>query len=213
MMRKFFPFRVILKGCLPSALCVFLLSAQQVSAGPQAPGTAQSADQNSDADAKAAARKKKFEEDKRRLESAESQPAADSRDPQQTLFISPVLVNMLVQDTQKFSLFDIEGHNLTSKAEWSLSNTYVADLTFDGIPMITAKDHGTVTVRARVGSLSTEASVTVLSGDKLPVGTIRWQAPKIPGFKPTGIVQAVPTGGNRRAAGTPVNPAPPNPPK
>jgi len=99
---------------------------------------------------------------------------------------------MLAHDTQRFSLFDIEGHNLTSKAEWSLSNSYVADLTTDGVPTITSKDHGTVTVRARVGGLSAEASVTVLPGDKLPIGTIRWQAPTIPGYKTTQIIQAVP---------------------
>ena len=187
-----------------------LLSTLPMGAGPQSSSSSQSAAQSSDAAAKAAARKKKFEEEKQRLENADSQPEVPA-DPQQTLFISPVLVNMLVQDTQRFSLFDVEGHNLTAKAEWSLSNSYVADLTFDGSPMITAKDHGTVTVRARVGSLSTEANVTVLPGDKLPVGTIRWAAPKMPGFKPAGIAQAVPSSGTRPTT-TPANPPPANPP-
>jgi hypothetical protein len=154
--------------------------------------TTQTADGNSDAAAKAAARKKKFEEEKQRLESSESQHAPASSDAQQTLLISPVLVNMLIHDTQRFSLFDVQGHNLTAKAEWSLSNSYVADLTTDGVPTITAKDHGTVTVRARVGGVTAESSITVHPGDKLPVGTIRWQAPAVPGYKTTQIIQAVP---------------------
>ena len=154
--------------------------------------TTQSPDANSDAAAKAAARKKKFEEEKQRLESTEGQHVPATGDAQQTLLISPILVNMLVHDTQRFSLFDVQGHNLTAKAEWSLSNSYVADLTTDGVPTITAKDHGTVTVRARVGGVTAESSITVHPGDKLPVGTIRWQAPAVPGFKTTQIIQAVP---------------------
>jgi hypothetical protein len=162
------------------------------SAQPPGSSASQTGDASSDAAAKAAARKKKFEEEKRRLESSEGQHASVPDDRQQTLLLSPILVNMLVHDTQRFSLFDVDGHNLTAKAEWTLSNSYVADLTTDGVPTITAKDTGTVTVRARVGALSAEASVTVHTGDKLPVGTIRWQAPAVPGYKTTQIIQAVP---------------------
>jgi hypothetical protein len=182
------------------ALLCFLpsrLAAQSQPAGSSSTQTAgsspsQTTDASSEAAAKAAARKKKFEEEKQRLESSEGQHASAPDDPQQTLLLSPILVNMLVHDTQRFSLFDVDGHNLTSKAEWTLSNSYVADLTTDGVPTITAKATGTVTVRARVGALSAEASVTVHPGDKLPVGTIRWQAPAVPGHKTTQIIQAVP---------------------
>jgi hypothetical protein len=183
-LRKLWPLAI---GSLLCSLPLHLAKAQSASTS-----TAQSADANSDAAAKAAARKKKFEEEKQRLESSESQHAPAAGDAQQTLLISPILVNMLVHDTQRFSLFDVQGHNLTAKAEWSLSNSYVADLTTDGVPTITAKDHGTVTVRARVGGLTAESSITVHPGDKLPVGTIRWQAPAVPGYKTTQIIQAVP---------------------
>jgi hypothetical protein len=114
------------------------------------------------------------------------------------LSISPVLVNILVNERQGFSLFDDAGHNLTSKAEWTLSDSYVPELTTTGTLAITAKDSGTVIVRARVGMRSAEASVTVNSGDRLPTGTIRWQAPKPKGnFKPQQIVIAVPSGNVR----------------
>jgi hypothetical protein len=76
---------------------------------------------------------------------------------------------------------------------WSLSNSYVADLAPDAMPTITAKDHGTVTLRARVGSRESECEVKVYEGSSLPIGAIRWQAPKIPNFTAKRIVQAVPT--------------------
>jgi hypothetical protein len=107
---------------------------------------------------------------------------------------------MLVHETQGFSLFDSAGHNLTSKAEWTLSNSYVADLTVNGTPTITTKDAGTLTVYARVGGRTAEASVTVHPGDTLPIGTIRWQAPKVRSFKAKQIVIAVPSSGSSPAA-------------
>jgi hypothetical protein len=117
------------------------------------------------------------------------------------LSISPVLVNILVHETQGFSLFDNAGHNLTSKAEWTLSNSYVAHLTTTGTPTITSKYVGTVTVHARMGSRTADASVTVHPGDSLAIGTIRWQAPKAPGtFKAKQIVIAVPSSGRTPAA-------------
>ncbi|MFZ0580070.1 MAG: hypothetical protein WA690_24190 [Candidatus Acidiferrales bacterium] len=162
-----------------------------------------SASPSSDAAAKAVERKKRFEEEEKRLENAESAQAVSK--PEATsasaddMSISPVLVNMLVHETQGFSLFDNAGHNLTSKAEWTLSNSYVADLSTNGTPTITSKDVGTVTVYARVGSHTTEASVNVLPGDTLPIGTIRWQAPKVRNFKAKQIVIAVPSSGRTPA--------------
>lgn len=200
--KRRFVFLVKLPPIAIGALLCFLplrfaaaLSQPASSSSTQTAGSSssQTTDANSDAAARAAARKKKFEEEKQRLESSEGQHAPAPEDPQQTLLLSPILVNMLVHDTQRFSLFDVGGHKLTEKAEWTLSNSYVADLTMDGgVPMITAKDTGTVNVRARVGALSAEAAVTVHPGDKLPVGTIRWQAPAVPGHKTTQIIQAVP---------------------
>lgn len=157
------------------------------------PTTQQAQDQKADEAAKAAARRKRFEEEKKRLENADPKSESATNDPQQSLCVSPVLVNMLVGESQGFSVSDAEGHNLTSQAEWSLSNSYVAELKTGGVPPITAKDHGTVRVRARIGSRSAEAEVTVHSGDTLPAGTIRWQACKTPGFTPKKIVQAVPS--------------------
>ncbi|MGA8038392.1 MAG: hypothetical protein WA823_16925 [Candidatus Acidiferrales bacterium] len=155
----------------------------------------------SDAAAKAAERKKRFEEAEKRLEAADgshaSDPAPSDSKPgsPDDISISPVLVNMLIGETQSFSLFDAAGHNLTQKADWSLSNSYVAEMQGNGVPTIVSKDAGTVTVHARVGMRSTDATVTVHPGSSLPIGTIRWQAPPVKGFKPVQIIQAVPTAG------------------
>jgi hypothetical protein len=105
---------------------------------------------------------------------------------------------MRVPEIQGFSLFDNTGHNLTS--EWTLSNSYVADLSTNGIPTITSKYTGAITVYARLGSPTAEASVNVLPGDALPIGTIRWQAPGVRNFKAKQIVIAVPSSGRAPAA-------------
>ena len=100
---------------------------------------------------------------------------------------------MMVGDTHSFSAFDIDGRTVTSSAEWSLSNSYVADLSNGDGPTIMAKDHGTVTLRARIGGRTAEATITVTAQDKFTPGTILWSVPQIPGFKGSQIVQAVPS--------------------
>jgi hypothetical protein len=146
-----------------------------------------------DASAKAAARKKKFEEEKRRLEGAQSNSGEVPSDPDQTFFVSPAKVNMILGETQAFCAFDIEGKTLTGQAKWSVSDSYVAKLSGGVTPTITAMNHGTTIVRADAGGRSAEASITVVSGDKLAIGSIRWSAPEIPGFKTKKINPAVPS--------------------
>jgi hypothetical protein len=130
----------------------------------------------------AAARKKKFAEDKQRLEN-DGITSEDARtDPDQTLFVSPFKAGMVVGESRTFSVFDIDGKVLTAQAEWSVSDSIVADIAGVSDQPITAKSVGTVTVRARVGRRSAEATVTVYPGPKFPPTTIRWLAPPIPGF-------------------------------
>ena len=173
-----------------------LLGLATIAAGPmQAAAAQQSADstqtQTRTADtAKAAARKAKFDEDRRRLEGTE--PGVTSN-PGQTLFISPCKVGMLVGDSHSFSVFDIDGHDLTSSAEWSWSDSSLASFASRGAPTITSKYPGTVTVYARTGNQTAEATVTIFPGDKLAIGTVQWDTPVIPGYRGVKFVQAVPT--------------------
>jgi plastocyanin len=196
---------LVLVLCLPfPATFGFGVQAQSATSPVQ-----QNAAADPDAAAKAAARKQRFQEQEKALEENGSTHDAAEPDPQQTLFVSPALVGMVVGETQRFTVFDIEGHNLTSQAEWSLSNSYVADLAPDGSPRITAKDHGTVTVRARIGSRESECEVKVYEGSSLPIGAIRWRAPKIPNFSAIKIVQAAPTTSSPATSTKPETPVKP----
>lgn len=134
-----------------------------------------------DADGTSADRRKKFEEEKRRLENEGTLTEVPS-DPEQSFFVSPARATMLVGEAWLFSSFDIHAKTLTAESEWSTSSASVADVSTDHTGLITATAPGTAIIRARTGGRYAEATVTVLSGDKLPALTIRWLAPQIPGF-------------------------------
>jgi len=186
-------------GALAHALIVALVFAlvttiaDAQSASPaQPPAVAPSTVQASAA--QAAERKRKFEEDERRLENGDAGHDEDSSPPEQqpTLFVSPAEVGMLVNGQQSFTLFDISGRNVTSRATWSLSNSDVAVLVGGPAPTIVAREDGTVTLRAEVAGETSEAQIRVYR-DKLPMGAVLWREPKIPGYTAKQIVQAVPT--------------------
>lgn len=154
-----------------------------------------SATVSGDEAAKAAERKRRFEEQKRKLEEAEgaSKVAAETEvSPDQTLFVSPSVSNMLPGDFREFCAFDINGKILTREAEWTIDDPGIAALDVKEAPTITTRRPGKATLRARVGGQTAEAAIAVLDGDKLPDGTVKWSAPNYPGYKNKQIVQAVP---------------------
>ena len=149
-----------------------------------------------DAAAKAAERKRRFEEQKQKLEESEGVLKATAEtevNPDQTLFVSPSVTNMLPGEFREFCAFDIDGKILTGEAEWTIDDQGVATLNGRGAPTVTTHRSGKATLRARVGGRTAEASITVLEGDKLPDGTIQWSVPSYPGYKSKQIVQAVPS--------------------
>lgn len=147
-----------------------------------------------DAAAKATERKKRFEEQRRSLEEdATSNTEGRSGNAGQTLFISPKVVNMVLDDYQSFSAFDIDGKTMTNKVQWSISNSSVAELSTSGDPTIVSKSPGTATLRAHMGATYAEAKITVITGRALPIGSVRWSSGDIPGFKTTKILPAVPS--------------------
>ena len=157
-----------------------------------------------DAAAKAAERKKRFEETKKRLENSSSQPQSGGDSGSSCsystndLSLSPALVNMVVGETQRFSLFDLAGHKLTEKADWSVSDSSIADIRVEGGgPVLTSKQKGTVRVQARVDTHSAESTVNVIGAEDMKPGTIRWSLPPTPCGKIKGIAVAVPSGGAR----------------
>jgi hypothetical protein len=114
-------------------------------------------------------------------------------DPNQTLFISPAKVHMLVGEVQPFNAFDIDGRDLSTAVQWSLDDAKIAYPTSGASTEITAKAPGTVKMRAKIGGRTAEADITVVPGIKLPQGSKRWEAPAIPGYHSTQIVPAVPS--------------------
>ena len=154
----------------------------------------QTAADNSDAAAKAAARKAKFEEARKRLEQGADGPLREvPSDPNQTLFVSPAKVNMLLGESHAFCVFDIEGRDLTTSAEWTLGSSGVAVLQAGPVPEVVSKSTGSVTLSARIGGRIAEAEINVLTGDQMTPGTVKWSAAQIPGFRTNKMVQAVPS--------------------
>jgi hypothetical protein len=176
--------------------------AQTPSSQSGASSTSSSASPSSDSATKAADRKRRFEQEKERLESAGPRPQAPTQSAAQSdnchaspddLMLSPNLVNMLVGETQRFSLFSVAGHKLTSQADWSVSDSSTADLTVEGgVPVLTSKRTGSMRVSARVGGRSVEATINVIAPEDMKPGTVRWSSPSPPCTKPVRIVQAVP---------------------
>jgi hypothetical protein len=178
----------------------FLLAIPAVAAqAPQFPPANGDAPANQDAVAKAAARRKHFEEEKRHLEESDSAKPrgigsqVPASNPNQTLFVSPAAVTILVGDSHEFSAFEIEGKTVTASAEWTVDNLDVITLSNNSGPTVMSKTPGRATLRARIGPRTAEAVITVRDGDKLPYGTVLWSVPQIPGFVGKQLVQAVPT--------------------
>ena len=159
--------------------CMVLASLSNIA---QSPTTPASQDKTDDAAAKAAARKKKFEEAKARLEGEERTQSAPvpCSDGKPVLYITPNEASVLVGESRGFTLFDTEGHKLTADADWSVSSSSLATLTRGKEPTVTANAEGTFTVTARIDSRTAEATVKVYPGNTLPIGTVRWKVAPIP---------------------------------
>ncbi len=99
---------------------------------------------------------------------------------------------MFVGATHQFSLFDHDGHKLTSVANWSVEDSSIAELTIeeDGTPTLTGKQTGKTRLTARVDSHSSEAHINVIKPEDMTSGTINsaWLAPPTPCSKPPASV-------------------------
>jgi Glucodextranase, domain B/IPT/TIG domain/Bacterial Ig-like domain (group 2)/Kelch motif/Galactose oxidase, central domain len=113
-------------------------------------------------------------------------PAATS------LQITPGNANVLVGATQQFTAVDQLGIP-RADATWTVDNSNIATISTDTSPILTGVAAGTVTLTASIASVSAQVQVHILGGASLPVGTILWSAPQVPGFTALQIIQAVPT--------------------
>ncbi len=105
--------------------------------------------------------------------------------------VTPTGVNMVVGDTQQFTVVDDQGRP-RSDASWSVDDTSIATIDSASSPTLTAISTGTVTLTATIGSVTANTIVHVLSGTSLSDGTIRWSGPSPSGFVPQQILQAEP---------------------
>jgi len=81
---------------------------------------------------------------------------------------------MLVNDTQQFNLLDTRSNTLTTQAEWSVSDSSIAELTLsNGIPHLTGKRSGTIRLVVRVDSRLAEAVINVITPEDVRSGAIR----------------------------------------
>jgi len=142
--------------------------------------------------AKAAARKKRFEEEKKRLEGQERPQDTICAEGKPALYITPAEAGMLIGESRVFTLFDTDGHKLTAAADWAVSISVLAALTSGDEPTVTAKNEGTFKVTTRIDARSAEAIVKVYPGDKLLIGAARWKVAPIPCSKNPGISKVVP---------------------
>jgi hypothetical protein len=192
-------FPLTLAICLPPmAVIAFNLRAQSTSTASQPRANAGKSADSSSVAAKEAASKKAFAAELKRLEDGGSFHHGDNASGPQTLFVSPVVVNMVRGQRADFGAFDNHGRDISSQAEWTLSNSYVATLvTGHGRPYLIAKSPGETTIRARIDENESSADITVYHGKALPAGTPAWTAAKIPGFK---VKQAAPAAPNSSRA-------------
>jgi hypothetical protein len=174
-------------------LCAIAFRADaQSAAQPPAAAAAQSSPQD-DAAAKAAERKKKFEESRKRLEEAEppspsvpstphpkDNPAPTKQNDIPLAAVLPVI--MEIGENQRFVLFTKAGENVTSRAEWNVSDASIAELrVIGGIPHLYGKSKGRVDVYGNVNGMCAQIMLTVIPKEEMKPGTVRWTNPDGPG--------------------------------
>ena len=108
------------------------------------------------------------------------------------LIVTPSSVTLLVNDFAYLSAIDVTGRPSPS-VTWTLSAS-VAELQTDenGKVLITAVRPGRAILSAASDNFSATAVVTILAGEKLPPGTLKWRVDPTPGFETQFVQQAAP---------------------
>jgi hypothetical protein len=186
---SFYSRRLGLLLLLSSGLALFLVprcSAQAPAQDPQAASTPTANAPQTDAEKKAAERKKRFEEQKRLLDGgggagAGAGAGAASHAPQKDweFWMDPLYANLLTNESVEIHMWDWRNNDVSARVAWSLSGSGVVDMTVKHHAILTARVPGTVSVIGQIdGRKTIEAIVTVYRGEKLPSGTPRtWSSP------------------------------------
>lgn len=139
-------------------------------------------------------RKKKFDSARKAWEekSSSGQVVTAAADADAQLFVAPAIVKGVVEESQQFKAFDIEGKNVPAD-EWTISNLTPGELIRGTEPTVVFKKADVIAVRARAGAEIAPATITVSEKGPLPMATVLWAMPEIPGYRSRKFVQAVPT--------------------
>jgi len=136
--------------------------------------------EQTEAQKKAAERKRRFEEQKALLNGGGGNAgagagAAPAAATDSEFYMDPIAVNMVANELQELHVWDRRGtgNDVSARVSWSLSNSSVVDMTVNRFATITSKMPGTATVTGRIDGHTVEAIVTVHRGEKLPWGIPR----------------------------------------
>jgi hypothetical protein len=99
---------------------------------------------------------------------------------------------MLIGESRTFRLVDQAGH-MQRDTTWSVSDDRAFDVSKGDELELTAKSAGDFRLEGRSSNGSADATITVVEGGVLPIGTVKWSEGKIDGCKTTKIIPAVPS--------------------
>ena len=99
---------------------------------------------------------------------------------------------MLIGESRTFRLVDPNGH-MQHHVSWNISDRGSSQADEGDELVITAKRAGDFRISARSPDGTADATVKVMEGTTLPLGTVKWSAGTIPGCKTTKIIPAVPS--------------------
>jgi len=112
------------------------------------------------------------------------------------LIVAPAKATMLVGETHMFRAVGKDG-SMRHNVRWSVSPEHAATLIAQGDEVMVRANEpsSTVILTAYAEGDSSEATVEIRSGNALPLGTVKWSVPEIPGCKDKKIIPAVPRPG------------------
>jgi hypothetical protein len=117
--------------------------------------------------------------------------AAAQKEIVPSLIITPTAVTLPVDDSRSFSAIDASGRPVRS-AQWSISAP-IAELQIDGGEVrVDARHAGRAVLTVTADNFSAAATVTILAGERLPPGSLRWSVDPMPGFETLVIQQTSP---------------------
>lgn len=106
--------------------------------------------------------------------------------------ITPEKATLLVGESRRFRLIDQDGHMLKDPT-WIVPDADALQPQMGDELVIVAKTAGRYTIRALSSAGSAEASIEVMEGAALPMGTVKWSGPAVEGCTTGKITPAVPS--------------------